>query len=83
MGGGVLLGEKEGWAMVPPGFLGPLLPLLVVPQDAWEQDAGDERTCFRQSPQGYDVPPPRVDRPEPESLTVPVNGSLYTEEAPL
>lgn len=49
-------------------------------QDAWEQDAGDERACFRQSPQGYDVPPPRVDRPEPESLTVPVNGSLYTEE---
>lgn len=40
----------------------------------------DEQAYFRQDPQGYDAPPPRVDSPEPESLTVPVNGSLYTEE---
>ena len=30
--------------------------------------------------QGYDAPPPAVHRPEPEALTVPVNGSVYTEE---
>lgn len=29
---------------------------------------------------GYEAPPPAVHRPEPEALTVPVNGSVYTEE---
>lgn len=51
-------------------------------QDAWSrgETGEDEQAYFPQSPQGYDAPPPRVDRPEPESLTVPMNGSLYTEE---